>query len=73
MNKTNFIYRYLRNSMNFLKNTKKNIQIKLLKFASVGSNLNIVGFPIYVFNPNVKIGNSVVIYPNVTFLVKERY
>lgn len=53
--------------MNFLKNTKKNIQIKLLKFASVGSNLNIVGFPIYVFNPNVKIGNSVVIYPNVTF------
>lgn len=45
----------------------KNIKIKKLKFSRIGKNLKIIDFPIYVLNPNVKIGNNVTIYPNVTF------
>lgn len=43
------------------------IKSKSLKFRKQGKNLQIIGFPIFILNKNVYIGNNVQLYPNVTF------
>lgn len=48
-------------------NIIRKLRIKYLKFSSVGANFRVVGFPIYVLNQNVRIGNNVTLYPNITF------
>lgn len=44
------------------------IKRKRLKFLSCGSNLRIIGYPIYIMNKNVQVGNDVCFYPNITIL-----
>lgn len=39
-----------------------------LSFSSKGTGLVVHGFPIYIMNPNVHIGDNVQLYPNISFL-----
>ena len=52
---------------NVIKKLIKRYKYHTLRFESKGDNLYVLGFPIYVFNPHVHIGNNVQLYPNVTF------
>lgn len=53
--------------MSFITAIYERIRRSRLHFASSGKGLRIHGFPVYVMNSNVQLGNNVQIYPNVTF------
>lgn len=54
--------------MNIIKRIWNKIKKRTLKFASQGSGLIILGYPVYLINRNVHIGDNVHLYPNVSFL-----